>query len=148
MRIVNKKARYDYEILDKVEAGIVLTGAEVKSIKLGRVRLDDSFVRVDSKDEIWLVNCNISPYSFADNRNYDPTRSRKLLMHKKEILSLLKKMESKNLTLIPISCYTRGRKIKIEVGLVKGRKKWQKKEKIKRRDLDREQERELRLKRY
>lgn len=143
MKIINRKARYNYEFLDKFEAGIVLTGPEVKSVKKGQIKLDDSFVRIDSNYEAWLVNVHIHPYQFADNRNYEPTRSRKLLLHKKEILSLVKKMEGRNLTIIPVSCYTSRGKIKLQLALAKGKKKWEKREKIKKRDLEREQAREI-----
>lgn len=143
MRIINRKIRYKYELLDKFEAGIALTGPEVKSIRQGRINFGDSYVRIDPNFEVWLVNTNIAPYPFADNRQYDPTRTRKLLLHKKEILSLIKKMESKNLVLVPTVCYLKKGMIKMEVALAKGKKEWQKKEKIKRRDLERETAREL-----
>lgn len=143
MKVVNHKARYNYDFLEKFEAGIALTGPEVKSVKKGQIKLAESFVRIDSKGEVWLVNCHIHPYQFADNRDYQPTRSRKLLLHKKEILSLVKKMEAKNLTIVPASCYIRRGRIKLELALAKGKKKWQKKEKIKKRDLERDLEREL-----
>ena len=143
MKIINKKARYNYEFLEKLEAGIVLTGAEVKSVKKGRIRLDEAFVRIDPSGEAWLTNAHIHPYEFADNRNYQPTRSRKLLLHKKEILSLTKKMEGRNLAMVPVSCYTKKGVIKLELALAKGKKKWEKKEKIKRRDIEREMRRDL-----
>ena len=143
MKIINRKAKYNYEFLEKLEAGIVLTGAEVKSIKKGRIRLDDAFVRIDFNLGAWLTNAYVHPYEFADNRNYQPTRSRKLLLHKKEILSLAKKMEGRNLTMVPVSCYTKRGVIKLELALAKGKKKWEKKEKIKKRDIEREMERDL-----
>ena len=100
-KVINRKARYNYELGERIEAGIVLTGAEVKSVKDGKISLDESFSRIDPNGEVWLVNCHIHPYRFADNRNYDPTRSRKLLLKKHEILSLFKKTENKNLTIVP-----------------------------------------------
>jgi len=145
MKIINRKARYNYNLLETFESGIVLTGSEVKSIKNKQIKLEGSFIRVDSNLEAWLVNCHISPYVLADNRSYDPKRSRKLLLHKKVILSLLKKMESKKLTLVPVSCYTTRGKIKLEIALAKGKKKWEKKERIKKRDLNREVEQELKF---
>jgi len=148
VKVINRKAKYNYEFLEKFEAGIVLTGAEVKSAKKGQIKLDDAFVRIDDKGEVWMVNAHIHPYKFADNKNYQPTRSRKLLLHKKEILSLTKKMEGRNLTLVPISCYTQKRMIKLEIALSKGKKSWQKKEKIKRRDIDREMKRDLKNAKY
>lgn len=143
MKIVNRKARFNYEFLEKSEAGIALLGSEVKSVKKGQLSLDEAFIRIDPKKEAWLINAHIHPYQFADNKNYDPLRSRKLLLHKQEILALLKKIEGKNLTIVPISCYTRQGKIKVELALAKGKKLWQKKEKIKKQDLERDLEREL-----
>jgi len=143
MKIVNRKARFNYEFLEKLEAGITLLGSEVKSVKKGQISLNEAFVRIDPQKEAWLINAHIHPYQFADNKNYDPIRNRKLLLHKQEILALLKKIEGKNLTIVPISCYTRQGKIKIELALAKGKKLWQKKEKIKKQDLERDLEREL-----
>jgi len=137
-RVVNRKARFDYELLEKVEAGIILTGAEVKSIKQGQISLKESFVRIDDNGEVWLVNAHVHPYKFADNKDYEPTRSRKLLLRKNEILGLLKKAEGKNLTLIPTAIYTRKNKIKIEVAIGKGKKKWDKRRVIKEREGKRE----------
>lgn len=145
MKVVNRKARYNYEFSERVEAGIVLTGAEVKSVKQGRIKLDDAFVRIDPQGEVWLVNSHIHPYPFADNRDYQPTRSRKLLLHKREILSLGKRTEAKNLALVPTACYTEKGRIKIEIALARGKKKWEKREAIKRRDLEREMKRELKI---
>lgn len=143
MKIVNRKTRFNYEFLEKLEAGIALLGSEVKSVKKGQLSLDEAFIRIDHNKEAWLINAHIHPYQFANNKNYDPLRSRKLLLHKQEILGLLKKIEGKNLTIVPISCYTRQGKIKVELALAKGKKLWQKKEKIKERDLERDLEREL-----
>jgi SsrA-binding protein len=141
MKITNRKARYNYEFLEHIEAGIVLLGSEVKSVRQGHITLDDAFVRIDPNLEVWLINCHIHPYKFADNSSYDPKRSRKLLLHKKETLVLLKKMEGKNLTVVPTSCYTIGQKIKLELALARGKKFWEKKNKIKQRDLDIDTER-------
>lgn len=143
-KIINRKARYNYEFLEKFEAGLVLTGAEVKSVKNGRIKLDDSFVRIDQHQEAWLTNAHIPPYLFANNKNYNPTRSRKILLHKNEILSLLKKMEGKNLSIVPVSVYTKRGIIKLNLALARGKKQWQKKEKKKQHDLQIEMERELR----
>ncbi len=142
MKIINKKAKFNYEFLEKFEAGIILEGREVKSIRLGQIKLDESFVQLDNQGA-WLVNCHISPYKFANNQDYNPTRRRKLLLHKQEILALDKKMEGKNLTIVPVSCYTSRHKIKLELALARGKKKWDKREKIRKRDLAREQAREL-----
>lgn len=146
MKIFNKKARFNYELGERIEAGIVLTGAEVKSAKEGKVSLNESFARVDDNDEAWLVNCHIHPYEFADNSDYDPTRSRKLLLKRREILFLQKKMEGRNLTLVPTAMYLKKGKIKIELAIGRGKKKWDKREAIKKRESDREKQRLLRQK--
>lgn len=142
MKVVNRKARYNYEFLEKTEAGMVLTGQEVKSIKEGRINLENAHVRIKD-NEIFLVNAHVPVYRFASPKDYEPARQRKLLLHKKEILRLQKKMEGRNLTLVPISCYTLRGRIKLSLALARGKKKWQKKERIKRKDLQREVEREL-----
>jgi SsrA-binding protein len=142
MKIINRKARFNYELLDRFEAGIVLTGPEVKSAKAGHVSLAESYVRF-LEAGLFLINANISPYKFADNKDYDPIRSRKLLIHKKEMLSLQKKMETKNLSLVPTAMYTKKNLVKLEVAMARGKKEYEKKEKIKRRDLDREKEKSL-----
>lgn len=136
-KIINRRANYDYQLLEKIEVGIALTGAEVKSVKEGHLQLEQAFGRL--KDgELWLINAHIHPYRFADNRDYDPRRSRKLLLHKNELLKLAQKITSSGLTIVPISCYTKGQKIKLEVALAKGKKKYEKREAIKKRDLERE----------
>jgi len=143
MRIINRRARYDYQLFEKIEAGIVLTGPEVKSVKQSKMSLEEAFVRI--KDgEAFLYNAHIHPYEFADNRNYDSRRTRKLLLHKKELVALSSKIQQKNLTLVPVSCYTRQGKIKLQIALARGKKRFEKKEAIKRRDLEREAEEELR----
>jgi SsrA-binding protein len=142
VKIINRKASYNYEILEKFEAGISLFGMEVKSVKLGRIKLDEAFVK-NINGELWLVNAHIPAYQFADSRNYDSNRSRKLLLHRQEILSLQKKIEGRNLTIVPISCYNKGRKIKIGIAIARGKKQWEKREKIKKEDINREVERTL-----
>ena len=144
MKIVNRRAHHKYQILDRFEAGIKLTGPEVKSIKGGRMKLDRAFVKIQGS-EAYLVNAHVPPYPFARQENYSPTRSRKLLLHKKEIIALKSKMEQKNLTIVPLSCYTKRNFIKFELALAKGKKHWEKREAKKRRDIDREVERELKL---
>ena len=142
MKVFNRKAKFEYQLFEKFEAGIALNGAEVKSVKEGKISLDDSFARI--KDgQVWLFNCHIHPYRFADTRELDPTRPRKILLHKKEIVSLESKMRQKRLTLVPLSCYTKGRLIKIELVLGRGKKEFEKKEVKKRQDLEREIEREM-----
>lgn len=143
MKVFNRQARYEYFLLERFEAGIALTGGEVKSVKEGRIRLDESYVRLLT-DGAWLINATIAPYRYASNRDYKPARSRRLLLHGKEILSLTKKMESKNLALVPVSCYTKKGKIKLEVALARGKKSWDKRAAIRQRDLNREAQREMR----
>lgn len=137
MKVVNRRAFYDYQILEKIEAGIVLTGPEVKSVRLGQIHLEEAFCQI--KDgEVWLFNAHIHPYKFAREEDVDPRRPRKLLLHKKQILKLNQQLGSKGLTIIPLSCYTRHGKIKLEIALAKGKKKYEKKEAIKKRELERE----------
>jgi|LSQX01.1.fsa_nt_gb SsrA-binding protein len=137
MRIKNKKASFNYEISDAFEAGIVLAGAEVKSIKSGRVNLSDAFVKIVG-GELWLVNADIPRYKSDGSLEYDSKRSRKLLVKRKELVKIDSKLKQKNLTLIPLSVYTSRGKIKVEVAFGKGRKKHEKKAREKERELDRE----------
>ena len=137
MRITNKKAIFNYEILEKLEAGIVLTGAEVKSIRDGRCNLGDAFVKVVS-GELWLVNADIPKYKYDGSSDYDSNRSRKLLISNKEMIYLDSKVKQGNLTIIPISVYTKGPFIKVEIALARGKKKYEKKIAEKERDLERE----------
>lgn len=142
MKIVNRRAFYDYKILEKLEAGINLIGAEVKSLKGGHADLTGSFVRIIGS-EAYLVNAKIFPLEYARLEGYDERRTRKLLLHKKEIISLKGKTEGSNLTIIPLSLYIKDRLVKVEVALASGKKKFDKRRAIKKRDLDREIEREL-----
>jgi SsrA-binding protein len=142
-KIINKKASFDYEFLEKHEAGIVLSGAEVKSVKEGRISLLESFVKI-TDGEVWLYNAHIASYKPAADKDYKPTIPRKLLLHKREIERLSQRIEQKGLTIVAVSCYTKNHKIKLEIALALGKKQFEKKEKIKRRDIDREIERELR----
>ena len=140
---INKRVRHDYEILEKYEAGIKLTGAEVKSAKLKQISLKGSYVTI-KEGEAWLINCHISPYKKARQENYDPTRTRKLLLHKKEINSLIGKLKQKGLTLIPLRVYTKRSLVKIEFGLCRGKRKYEKRELIKKREAKRRIQRALR----
>jgi SsrA-binding protein len=142
MRIFNRKARFEYQLFDKIEAGIALEGQETKSVFLGHLSLDDAFVRID-KGQAFLANAHISQYASARVFNYDPKRTRRLLLHKKEILGLETKMKQKNLLLIPVFCYNRGRRIKIELALARGKRKFEKKESVKKREQEREAEMEI-----
>jgi SsrA-binding protein len=137
MKITNHRAHFDYELVDHFEAGINLQGQEVKAVRLGHADLTGSFARVTGS-EVYLVNAKIYPYAFARSEHYDQNRTRKLLLHKKEILALKQKTDGSNLTIVPISVYTTRNLIKVELALGKPRKKYDKKERIKKRDIDRE----------
>ncbi len=141
----NKKAKHDYFIDDILEAGIVLLGTEVKSLREGRVNLKDSYAKV--KDgEVFLYGCHISPYPHASYNNHEPERVRKLLLHKREIKRLIGKTREKGYSLIPLRLYFRGGKVKVELALARGKKKHDKREAIKRREEDRELRRIMRKK--
>ena len=143
MKILNRKATFDYVLQEHFEAGINLVGAEVKAVRLGHADLSGSFVRI-LNGEAQLVNAKIYPYAFARSDTFLETRTRKLLLHKKEIVSLKSKMDGSNLTIVPVSLYTSHNRIKLEVALAKSKKKVDKKESIKNRDIDRDTEREIR----
>jgi SsrA-binding protein len=143
MNIQNKKAHFEYTILEKIEAGVELTGAEVNSLKAGHAQLDGAHVRILS-GEAFLVNAQVFPFIYARPEGYDPKRTRKLLLHKKELLSLQSKMEGSNLTLIPLSWYTKGPLIKLEIGLAQGKKQYEKRDIKRKREMKRELEREFR----
>jgi len=139
----NRKARFDYEILEKYEAGIELLGVEVKSVRGGQMSLEGAFVIVRG-GEAYLINANIPPYQPKNApKDYDPLRNRRLLLTKKEIAELAGNEKNKSLTIVPISVYNKNRKIKVEIALVKGKKKFDKRETIKKRDTDREIRREI-----
>ncbi|MCS7013226.1 MAG: SsrA-binding protein SmpB [Chloroherpetonaceae bacterium] len=139
--IHNRKARFEYDVLETFEAGIALKGTEVKSIRQGKASLDDSFALVRN-DELTLENMQITPYELGTTENHDPKRSRKLLMHKEEILRLKQKVAEKGLTLVPLKLYFNERgKAKLELALARGKKLHDKREAIKQRDLEREMRR-------
>jgi SsrA-binding protein len=141
---VNRKARHDYFIDETIEAGIVLTGSEVKSLREGRANLKDSFARV-ARGEAFVVNVHISPYDPAHRDNHDPTRSRKLLLHRGEIDRLEGKLNQKGLTLVPLRLYFNARgRAKMELGLGRGKKHYDKRQTIKEREAKRETARALR----
>lgn len=137
MKITNPKVFHDYTILETFEAGIKLIGSEVKSVKGGRMSLDGSFVKIVGS-EIYLVNAQIFLYPYARPEGYDIRRTRKLLLHKKEILSLKTKLASTSLTIVPIECYNTHGFVKLKIGLGKGKKEYEKREKIKKRDTERD----------
>jgi SsrA-binding protein len=133
----NRKAFHDYHILETHEAGIVLLGTEVKSIREGRVNLRDSFARVE-KGEVWLYSVNISSYSHRGYADHEPLRQRKLLMHRDEIRKLIGRTVEKGMTLVPLRLYFKNGRVKVAVGLAKGKKEYDKRETIKRREVERE----------
>jgi SsrA-binding protein len=139
----NRKAFHDYSIEEKLEAGIVLRGTEVKSLREGKVNLRDSYASVDNGEAI-LHNCHISPYSHGNIMNHDPLRPRKLLLHRKEINKLLGKTQQKGLTLVPLRIYFSKRgQAKVEIALAKGKKQYDRREAIKSREAGREVERAM-----
>lgn len=142
MEILNRKARYDYEIEETYEAGIVLTGTEIKSIREGKVNIKDSY-GIIKNGEIYLLNTHISQYKEGNIFNHEEDRTRKLLLHKREILKLRDKLEKDGYTIVPLKIYFVKNKAKVQLGLAKGKKNYNKKETIKERDIKREMEKSL-----
>ncbi|MCB2225959.1 MAG: SsrA-binding protein SmpB [Desulfarculaceae bacterium] len=138
----NKKARFDYELSDRFEAGLVLTGTEVKSLRMGKASLGEAYARIKN-GEVWLVGCQIQPYPFAYYDNHDPTRPRKLLLHKREIKRLTGKLAEQGYSLIPVAMYFKRGRAKLELALAKGKKRHDKRAAIKKREQDREMARAL-----
>ncbi|GAX90767.1 SsrA-binding protein SmpB [Effusibacillus lacus] len=141
----NRKASHDYFVEDTFEAGIVLTGTEIKSVRQGKANLQDSFARI-SNGEAWLINMHISPFEQGNRFNVDPTRTRKLLLHKSEIMKLLGQTKEKGYSLIPLKLYVRNGYCKVLLGLAKGKKNYDKRESIAKRDAQRDMQRALREK--
>ncbi|MEJ5286823.1 MAG: tmRNA-binding protein SmpB [Candidatus Kapaibacterium sp.] len=152
----NKKALHDFEILQKFEAGIVLSGSEVKSIRQGKCSIQDAYCIFEKKRgkskrnnleslELYVRNLHISPYQQSNDPKYNPTKERKLLLHKKELIRLKTAIEQGGLTLIPLSVYFSGPFVKLELALVKGKKKYDKREDIKKKDLQRELSKKVKL---
>lgn len=127
----NKKAFAEYEVLEKLEAGIVLSGAEVKSVRDSQINLKGSFVEVSAAGEAWTRNIHISPYKQSPQKDYSPTQKRKLLLHKKEILNLLKNLETKGVTIIPLDFHLNRNRIKVTIGICRGKKKYDRREELK-----------------
>lgn len=142
MEINNKKAYFDYEILETYEAGIVLTGTEIKSIRLSNVNLKDSYAHVKN-NEVFLLNMHISEYKEGNIFNHNETRTRKLLLHKKEILKIRDKIALDGLTLVPLKLYFKGSHAKILLGLARGKKMYDKRESIKKKDIERYNQKEF-----
>jgi SsrA-binding protein len=138
----NRHAFHEFHILDKYEAGIALKGTEVKSVMSGRIQLKDSYVSVRD-GEVWLLNAHISPYSHGNRENHDPLRTRKLLLHKREILKLEKETTVKGMTLVITRIYLKNRRVKFEVGVAKGKKLYDKREAEMKRTIDKETRQEL-----
>ena len=140
--ISNRKARHEYEVLDSFEAGIVLKGSEVKSLRLGNANLQDSYAYM-KQAELWLSGMHINPYEQANILNHEPRRERKLLLHKKEIRKLVGKTSEKGLTLIPLKVYFKNGRAKVELGLCRGKRSYDKRAAIKKRDTEREMRRQF-----
>jgi SsrA-binding protein len=140
---VNRRAYHDYFIDEKYEAGVMLSGTEIKSVRNGRANLRDGYVRIDN-NEAWLENVHISPYAQGNVMNQEPVRPRKLLLHRKEIASLIGKVQQKGYTLIPLRVYITRNRAKVEVGLARGKRQYDKREAIAARDAKREIERAMR----
>jgi SsrA-binding protein len=143
----NRKARFDYNILETYKAGLVLEGSEVKSIRQGGANLKESFGRVD-KGEVWIYGMHVSPYQTADKQKLDPIRPRKALLKKAEVLKLIGKVAEKGLTLIPLKLFFEGNWAKIEIGLAKAKKKYEKRDVIRRKEVKREIEKAFKGKAY
>lgn len=138
----NKKAAFDYFILSKYEAGIELFGTEIKSIRLGNVNLKDSYCEID-EGQMYVLGMHVAPYEKGSYFNKEPLRPKKLLLHKREIMTLLGKVKQDGLTLIPLSLYFKGSKVKLEIGLCKGKKLYDKRDTIAKKESDRQIERQL-----
>ena len=139
---VNRRARHDFHIEETFEAGLVLTGSEVKSLRAGKAQLKDSYGRID-RGEVWLFNAHISPYEAAAQLGHEPTRSRKLLLNRREIEHLIGKVQERGLTLIPLRMYFKNGRAKVELGLARGKKLYDKREATKEREVKREIDRAM-----
>lgn len=144
MKVVatNRKARHDYQVLETYEAGMVLTGSEIKSVRAGRVSLRDSYVTVQN-GELWLLNCHIAPYDQASRLNHDPRRERKLLMHRRQINRLVNDMQEPGHTVVPLRMYLKNNRAKVEIALVRGKRQYDKRQVIAKREADRQIRRTL-----
>lgn len=136
----NRKAYHDYEVLDTFETGIVLTGTEIKSVRAGRVNLRDSYATV-RQGEVWLINAHIAPYSHGQRQNHEPRRDRKLLLHRLEINRIIGKVQEKGWTMVPLRMYLKDSLAKVELAMVRGKRQYDKRAAIAKRDLDLEMRR-------
>lgn len=134
----NRKARFEYQLLETFEAGLVLKGTEIKSVRRGQISLQEAYVRTDGK-QAWLVGAHIAPYEHASAFQHDPDREKKLLLNKREIRELYDAVRIKGLTIIPVRVYLKGGRAKVEIAIAKGKKKYDKREAIKKRDFEREE---------
>ena len=134
----NRKARFEYQLLETFEAGLVLKGTEIKSVRKGQISLQEAYVRTDGK-QAWLVGAHIAPYEHASAFQHDPDREKKLLLNKHEIRELYDAVRIKGLTIIPVRVYLKGGRAKVEIAIAKGKKKYDKREAIKKRDFEREE---------
>ncbi|MGH2582029.1 MAG: SsrA-binding protein SmpB [Anaerolineales bacterium] len=139
----NKKASHDYFLLEKVEAGLALRGSEIKSIRASQVSLKEAYVRTDGR-EAWLVNAHIAPYNPASASNHNPLRERKLLLHRKQIAELWEEVQRGGHTIVPLQLYLKDGRAKLEIAVARGKKKWDKRETLKKKDAQREIARALR----
>ena len=137
----NRKARFEYQLLETFEAGLVLKGTEIKSVRRGQISLQEAYVRTDGK-QAWLVGAHIAPYEHASAFQHDPDREKKLLLNKREIRELYDAVRIKGLTIIPMRVYLKGGRAKVEIAIAKGKKKYDKREAIKKRDFEREESRD------
>lgn len=137
----NRKARFEYFLLEKYEAGISLQGSEIKSIRAGQISLAEAFVQTDG-DNAWLMNAHVAPYEQANRFNHDPLRPRRLLLHKREIKEMWEAVRQKGMTIVPVQVYLKDGRAKVEIALAKGKKLYDKRQDIARRDQAREMERE------
>ncbi len=137
----NRKARFEYFLLETYEAGLALQGSEIKSIRAGQISLAEAYVQTDGK-EAWLINAHIAPYEQANRFNHDPRRPRKLLLHKREIRELWNAVRQKGVTIVPVQVYLKDGKAKVEIAIAKGKKLYDKRHEIAKRDQTREIERE------
>jgi SsrA-binding protein len=145
--VTNRRARRDYFIEDSYEAGLVLTGPEIKSIRAGRANLQDSYVTI-REGEAWLINSHVSPYKQASDQNHDPKRDRKLLLHRRQIARLARQVQAKGYTIVPLRLYLKNNRAKVEIALAKGKKLYDKRADLAKRQAERDIERALRRSRY
>ncbi len=143
----NRKARHDYFILDTYEAGVSLLGSEIKSIRAGQISIKEAYVRIDG-EEAWLVEAHIAPYTQANRQNHEPRRPRKLLLHKREIYRLYDQIRRKGVTIIPTRVYLKDGRAKIEIAVAQGKRKFDKRQEIAKRDAQREINRQMRRRDY